>query len=759
MSQKIRIGNDIDIRWSLVDADENPYILEGRDVRIELNVGTKKVRIKDIELDGNTVHFVYYGKDQRYTGSYILKFIENDGVVDMVTFDTKDAFTLVEHSWLAIDEGEEPERVYLEFVTVSSNLMERVGPPGPAAGFGDVTASIDEGIGTPYVDVSTSGPNTAKNITFNFHNLKGEQGQQGQQGQPGDAAGFGTIEATVDDETGEPSVDVTVSGPNTAKNIRLDFHNLKGERGADGGSVWGNITGTLSDQSDLNTELGKKYEKPVSGIPASDLADGVVPDNCVTFEELSGGEDIPVEPISGGGGELSDEVKQAILDAFEQVAWVTNQGQTYYNALAELFFPPKTLTSITAVYTQSGTVYDDASLDSLKANLVVTAHYDDNTSAVISSGYTLSGTLSAGTSTVTVTYQSKTTTFSVTVTARPTVANITATYTQSGTVYTTDSLDSLKSDLVVKAVYTDTTEDTLNDSDYTLSGTLTAGTSTITVTFQTFTTTFTVTVTEMQVYSITNSLTGCSSSNNATSANEGSSYSATITASTGYTLTGATVSVTMGGTDITSTAYNNGTISIASVTGNVVITIVAEVVSGTWVDLNTSMFTATRSDVTINAAGFIHQENVVTTSPETKYPEIILDSRITGLDFDIDNTGAYTWLILAGTKDDYGAIALTQSSGGFPAEMIDGQTGKTTGLGGTKLNGCPSGNGHYTVTRDSSGITISKTGGASVTYTTANQPLYDYGTSASWIFGFCIQPSSPTGNGYKNVKVKFGGNE
>lgn len=142
MSQKIRIGNDIDIRWSLVDEDEQPYILEGRDVSIELNVGTKKVRIKDIELDGNTVHFVYYGKDQRYTGSYILKFVENDGNVDMVTFDTRDAFTLVEHSWLAVDEGEEPERVYLEFLTVTSELTERVGPRGPKGEDGDSAYEI-----------------------------------------------------------------------------------------------------------------------------------------------------------------------------------------------------------------------------------------------------------------------------------------------------------------------------------------------------------------------------------------------------------------------------------------------------------------------------------------------------------------------------------------------------------------------------------------------------------------------------------------
>ena len=74
---------------------------------------------------------------------------------------------------------------------------------------------------------------------------------------------------------------------------------------------------------------------------------------------------------------------------------------------------------------------------------------------------------------------------------------------------------------------------------------------------------------------IINTLTGCTTSNSATNITAGSSYSATITASQGYTLTGATVSITMGGVDITSTAYSNGTISIVSVTGALVITITA----------------------------------------------------------------------------------------------------------------------------------------------------------------------------------------
>ena len=47
----------------------------------------------------------------------------------------------------------------------------------------------------------------------------------------GDAAGFGTVSATVDSNTGTPSVTVTTSGPDTAKNMSFEFHNLKGTDG------------------------------------------------------------------------------------------------------------------------------------------------------------------------------------------------------------------------------------------------------------------------------------------------------------------------------------------------------------------------------------------------------------------------------------------------------------------------------------------------------------------------------------------------
>ena len=70
--------------------------------------------------------------------------------------------------------------------------------------------------------------------------------------------------------------------------------------------------------------------------------------------------------------------------------------------------------------------------------------------------------------------------------------------------------------------------------------------------------------------SITKSLSHCSSSDPATAIEDGAALSITLTPDSGYTLD--SVTVTMGGTDITSEVYSDGVISIASVTGDIVIT-------------------------------------------------------------------------------------------------------------------------------------------------------------------------------------------
>ena len=80
-----------------------------------------------------------------------------------------------------------------------------------------------------------------------------------------------------------------------------------------------------------------------------------------------------------------------------------------------------------------------------------------------------------------------------------------------------------------------------------------------------------------QEYTVTNTLTGCTNSNAATTVTEGDTYYATITANSGYTMSGATVHVKMGGTEVTALYYADGVISIPDVSGNIEINITAAV--------------------------------------------------------------------------------------------------------------------------------------------------------------------------------------
>ena len=126
------------------------------------------------------------------------------------------------------------------------------------------------------------------------------------------------------------------------------------------------------------------------------------------------------------GDELSDlksqinngipyAVKLALDNIIQNVAFKNDDVYSADLATVHAWATSINVTSISAVYTQGGTVYDTDSLDDLKADLVVTANYDNGTSSVVS-GYTLSGNLDSATSTITVTYEDKTTTFTVNVT-------------------------------------------------------------------------------------------------------------------------------------------------------------------------------------------------------------------------------------------------------------------------------------------------------------------------------------------------------
>lgn len=75
-------------------------------------------------------------------------------------------------------------------------------------------------------------------------------------------------------------------------------------------------------------------------------------------------------------------------------------------------------------------------------------------------------------------------------------------------------------------------------------------------------------------YAVQQSLTNSTAGNSAVNVREGDSYSCVLAAKVGYAI--VSVQVTMGGTDITSTAYSNGQVSISNVTGDIVITAIAD---------------------------------------------------------------------------------------------------------------------------------------------------------------------------------------
>lgn len=113
---------------------------------------------------------------------------------------------------------------------------------------------------------------------------------------------------------------------------------------------------------------------------------------------------------------MSADAKQALMNLLAHVAYTDEHGQDYYDELETELFRTAGIVSISAVFDQgSAVIYDTDDLDTLRQYLTVTATYEDLSEREIT-GYTLSGTLTEGTSAITVSYAGKTATFDVTVT-------------------------------------------------------------------------------------------------------------------------------------------------------------------------------------------------------------------------------------------------------------------------------------------------------------------------------------------------------
>lgn len=187
---------------------------------------------------------------------------------------------------------------------------------------------------------------------------------------------------------------------------------LNGSDAADGGT-YTEVQATDEEKAGMISMIsGIKFA------PSTEVADIRVGEDGTTYTSAGEAVRTQISNLEGqiANGGLTAEIKQALMNCFNYVAWKDNNpnASQYVSALQNALYPPANLSYISCVYTQSGTVYSNASLDDLRSDLVVTAHYDNSTTEVVTN-YTLSGTLTVGTSTITVAYGGKTTTFTVNV--------------------------------------------------------------------------------------------------------------------------------------------------------------------------------------------------------------------------------------------------------------------------------------------------------------------------------------------------------
>ena len=271
------------------------------------NAGNIEVRQRYVHVvysvDGTTISGTFpnytYEELEAYNWEQIPALFENEAIfIGICTTDTTETpMDFSAYTWSQI-RGDKGDAATIEVGTVTAGKNLSVTNSGthsnavldfviPASGLGNPTATIDNNIGVPSVTVSSSGPDTEKVFNFDFKNLKGAPGEKGNDGT---SAGFGTPTATIDNNTGTPSVTITASGPDTAKVFNFDFKNLKGERG-DGVAIGTSsanknvyIAGYDTDDTALKYNTSIYYNPSTGELTATKIYNAVWNDYAEWFE-------------------------------------------------------------------------------------------------------------------------------------------------------------------------------------------------------------------------------------------------------------------------------------------------------------------------------------------------------------------------------------------------------------------------------------------------------------------------------------------
>lgn len=120
--EKIRIGNDIRIRWEIHviadDGSRTPYDLEGKNLKLYLSNRYNRSECKEFTTEGNAVAVTFPGRKQKHLGSYQITLVENEGQDGMHTVDECEAFRLV--AYTCLEGGDEDSSVKITHLRLNS---------------------------------------------------------------------------------------------------------------------------------------------------------------------------------------------------------------------------------------------------------------------------------------------------------------------------------------------------------------------------------------------------------------------------------------------------------------------------------------------------------------------------------------------------------------------------------------------------------------------------------------------------------------
>ena len=125
--RKVRIGNDINVRWE-VKTDGQAVSLEGKALKLYVRSAYRKEEITTFTVEGCVVSFVYPASMQRMTGARAVILVDATEGAPRRTVCADQAFTLVAHSCEENDDDVEFENF---MVSLQSNVL--IGKPGMSA--------------------------------------------------------------------------------------------------------------------------------------------------------------------------------------------------------------------------------------------------------------------------------------------------------------------------------------------------------------------------------------------------------------------------------------------------------------------------------------------------------------------------------------------------------------------------------------------------------------------------------------------------